>query len=366
MTSKAVLCGRLSKGCDLQLSGELDRRCPGHQNGDEGIGISDGVVMPKDLEVRHCRALVAVHDCGGVGAAARALGVAQSTVSETLLSLERLLGAPVTLRRAGREAMLSPAAEAMLPHARALIATSEAALAANARQSRAVIRLGTVESISSFLLPEPLRAFRRSWRNVDVQITIALCEELRKRVARFELDAALTIESADRPGDRDAVEERWPARLQLVVAPGHPLAGAVVRRRELDQWTCLLSDPEGAFNDLVRSWAGGAGHSPRIESAGSIDGVKRGVLNGDAIGVLPDYAVADDLAAGSLVELSTDDPLPSVMLRLTMRRAGRRAVGDTPALDDLAAAIREAVELFGRPVGEAADRPVDEQPHARR
>src|SRR3982751_176580 len=105
--------------------------------------------MTRDLEVRHCRALVAVHDGGGIGAAARALGVAQSTVSETLLSLERLMGAPVTLRRVGRETVLTPAAQAMLPHARSLIATSEAALAAGTQAERATIRLGTVESISS-------------------------------------------------------------------------------------------------------------------------------------------------------------------------------------------------------------------------
>ena len=303
--------------------------------------------MPKDLEVRHCRALVAVHDHGGVGAAARALGVAQSTVSETLLSLERLLEVPVTLRRVGREAMLSPAAEAMLPHARSLIATSEAALAANARQSRAVIRLGTVESISSFLLPEPLRAFRQSWRHVDVQIATGLCEELRKRVARFDLDAALTIERADLPRDRGTVEERWPARLQLVVGPGHPLAGKVVRRREMAQWACLLSDPEGAFNDLMRAWASGGGQAPRLESAGSVDGVKRGVLTGDAIGVLPDYAVAGDLAAGTLVELTTDELLPPIILRLTTRREDR----DAPALENLLADIRAAVASPAEPAG---------------
>src|SRR4051794_15132551 len=131
--------------------------------------------MTKDLEVRHCRALVAVGDHGGVGAAARVLGVAQSTVSETLLSLERLLGTPVTLRRTGREAILTPAAEALPPHARSLIATSEAGLAAGVRQSQAMLRLGTVESISSFLLPGPLSGFRLLWPHVDVRITIGLC-----------------------------------------------------------------------------------------------------------------------------------------------------------------------------------------------
>lgn len=275
--------------------------------------------MIRDLEVRHCRALVAVHDSGGIGAAARALGVAQSTVSETLLSLERLLGAPVTLRRAGREAVLSPAAETLLPHARTLISVSEAGLAAATRPGKTVIRLGTVESISSFLLPGPLGDFRLSWPEAEVRITIGLCEELRKRVARSELDAALTVEDAGRPHDRQVVETFWPAQLRLIVSPQHPLARRVVERRDLEGRTCLLADPEGAFNELMRSWVGNPARPPRLESAGSIDGVKRGVLGGDAIGVLPDYAVAEELSAGALAALATADPPPQVSLCLTTR-----------------------------------------------
>jgi len=269
--------------------------------------------MARDLEVRHCRALVAVHDGGGIGAAARTLGVAQSTVSETLLSLERVLGAPVTLRRAGREAVLTVAAEALLPHARSLIALSEAALAAGAPPGRAAIRLGTVESISSFLLPGPLGAFRQHWPGVEVRITIGLCEDLRKRVADGELDAALTIE---RIAD-DGADDLASVDLRLVVAPHHALAASAVTGSDLAEATFLLSDSEGAFDKLVRAWAGSVGRSPRFESAGSIEGVKRGVLAGDAVGVLPDYAVADEVSAGSLVTLRATIPLPRVALRLT-------------------------------------------------
>ncbi|MEO5494632.1 MAG: LysR family transcriptional regulator [Sphingomonas sp.] len=266
--------------------------------------------MAKDLEVRHCRALVAVHDGGGIGAAARVLGVAQSTVSETLLSLERVLGAQVTLRRAGREAALTVVAEALLPHARSLIALSEVALAAGVRP--AAIRLGTVESISSFLLPGPLSAFRQRWPGVDVRISIGLCEDLRKRVADGELDAALTIER-----NADGADSLASVDLRLVVAPHHVLAASLVTNGDLQQATFLLSDSEGAFDKLVRAWASGTGHLPRFESAGSIEGVKRGVLSGEAIGVLPDYAVADEVSAGSLVALQVAIPLPPVALRLT-------------------------------------------------
>jgi len=260
-----------------------------------------------------------------VGAAARALGVAQSTVSETLLSLERLLGAPVTLRRTGREAVLTTAAETLLPHARTLISVSEAALVAGARESRATIRLGTVESISSFLLPGPLRDFRLLWPQIDVRITIGLCADLRERVGRSQLDAAMTIEGAGRRPDQTMVEDYWPARLRLIVAPDHPLAAGLVRRRDLKGRICLLTDHDGAFNDLLKAWIGNGARPPKLESAGSVDGVKRGVLKSEAIGVLPDYAVGDELATGSLVALETDDPLPSIALCLTTLTPPRAA-----------------------------------------
>ncbi len=88
-------------------------------------------------------------------------------------------------------------------------------------------------------------------------------------------------------------------------------------RRDLDRRTFLLTDHEGAFSALLNSWLIGAGQPPRLESAGSVDGVKLGVMNGDAIGVLPDYAVAGKLSAGSLVALKLQDPPPPTALRLT-------------------------------------------------
>ena len=71
------------------------------------------------LEVRHLRAFVALVDHGSMTAAAQALGMAQSTVSETMAALDRTLGTPaVTRRRGTRGHRLTPAGRALLPHAR--------------------------------------------------------------------------------------------------------------------------------------------------------------------------------------------------------------------------------------------------------
>src|SRR3954454_5959058 len=86
ITSRAVLSRKRLKSVVPRAELHLDRAAQEGQNGDGGIGKTDGRRMD-DLEIRHCRALLAVHASGGVGAAARTLGVAQSTVSETLLSL---------------------------------------------------------------------------------------------------------------------------------------------------------------------------------------------------------------------------------------------------------------------------------------
>jgi molybdate transport repressor ModE-like protein len=276
--------------------------------------------MNRDIEVRQCRALVAIDKTGGVAAAARELGVAQSTVSETLASLERIIGTSLTVRRAGREAMLTPAAVTLLPHAHALIAASEAASGALSGQSAGVIRLGAVESISSFLLPEPLRAFRQRWPRVDVQVSIGLCETMRQRIQRFELDAAVTLEAVDAEQDRTHPLARLlsPARLDLVVAPGHPLAKGVVSREQLQKHGILIGDSSGNFSDLLRKWLGGGFvEAPEIRSAGSIEGVKRGVSGGDAIGLVASYAVQEEVLAKTLCRITLKDALPEIALFLT-------------------------------------------------
>ena len=283
--------------------------------------------MTQDLEIRHCRILVAVSDHGSVSAAARHLGLAQSTISETLLSLERVIGAAIMVRRPGKQAMLTVAAQTLLPHARALVAASMAAVAAVSADSRGVIRLGAVESLSSFILPKVLTEFRARRPSVQVQINIGLCDNLRKRVRHAELDAALTLEGSRTEaawGD-DYSRSLSAARLCFVVSRRLPPGARHVTKADLSRRTFLLPDPDGEFPALLRAWFGEPANAPRFESAGSIGGVKNGVQNSEAIGVLPDYAVAEELASAALFELEVRESLPGLFVGLTMQRQPHEA-----------------------------------------
>jgi DNA-binding transcriptional LysR family regulator len=316
--------------------------------------------MANDLEIRHCRVLVAVNDYGGVSSAAKALGLAQSTVSETLLSLERLIGAPVTLRRRGQETALTAAALALLPHARALISASEAALATVTSNSGGVIKLGTVESASTFLLPGALATFRSHWPLVSVHITIGLCDELRRRVLRGELDAAITLEGADELLAREQSPTRLlaPARLCLFVSSRTRLDPRI-RQRDLSQRAFLLPDAEGAFDALLRGWFMAVDGRPRFESAGSIEGVKIGVQSGEFVGVLPSYAVMKELALGEFLDVRVEEPLPAIALALTTQR---RPTEESP-LHDMVERIAGAVDSTKR--AESADKATVRTPSIR-
>lgn len=148
------------------------------------------------------------------------------------------------LRRPGKEAVLTSAALALLPHARGLISSAETALAALSVENRGVI----------------------------------LSRRLRH------------------PAQRMRIERIWQVELSCFPT-----------RTESSLHCCVLGSE--------RRYRG-----PRLESVGGTDGVKRGVRNGDCIGVLPDYAAAEDLAAGNLFELKVRDPLPAVAVGLTMQR----------------------------------------------
>ena len=78
------------------------------------------------MDVRWLRVLVELADRGTLRAAAQACGYSTSAVSQQLAALQRAVGEPL-VEPAGRRLLLTPAGRALLPHARTVMATLDAA-----------------------------------------------------------------------------------------------------------------------------------------------------------------------------------------------------------------------------------------------
>jgi DNA-binding transcriptional LysR family regulator len=126
------------------------------------------------LEIRHLLALVAVVDTGTFSRAAEQLGYTQSAVSQQVGTLERMVGTPLFERPGGpRPVRLTAAGEALLIHARAVLARVSSAatdLRALASGEQGELRVGTPPSVGTKVLPRLLKTFRAEWPGIQIAL----------------------------------------------------------------------------------------------------------------------------------------------------------------------------------------------------
>jgi DNA-binding transcriptional LysR family regulator len=124
--------------------------------------------------LRHLLALIAVAETGTFSAAAEHLGYTQSAVSQQIGALERMVGAPMFERPGGRRPVrLTVAGEMLVSHARAVLARVSAAAAdlrALASGEHGELRVGTLPSIGTKILPRLLTAFRAEAPGIEIML----------------------------------------------------------------------------------------------------------------------------------------------------------------------------------------------------
>jgi DNA-binding transcriptional LysR family regulator len=128
----------------------------------------------RDIDVRHLMALEAVAEERSFGRAAQRLGFTQSAISQQVAALERIVGITLFDRPGGpRPVELTPAGQALLPHAKAVLerllqASEDLEALASGTTGRLVI--GTFQSMSVSILPEAIRRLRAERPAIEVRI----------------------------------------------------------------------------------------------------------------------------------------------------------------------------------------------------
>jgi DNA-binding transcriptional LysR family regulator len=130
------------------------------------------------LTLSQLRLFVAVADEGSFSAAAAALGMSQSSLSEGVQGLERSLGQPL-LRRSPAGVTLTLAGERALSHARlTLEAAADLHLAVNEQAALSgTLKVATYRSLGMHLLVPVLAALRASHPALEVRILDADTDE---------------------------------------------------------------------------------------------------------------------------------------------------------------------------------------------
>jgi DNA-binding transcriptional LysR family regulator len=274
------------------------------------------------------RSFVAVLDTGGFTAAARTLATTQSTVSMQVRRLEAQVGAPL-LRRLGRGVEATGEGERVQAHARHLLALNDQAWGELAGgQPAGRVRLGVPDDYA-FYLPEIIRAFRRQYPAVDLQITCDLSVALLAGLEAGRLDLALVTRQPRSPGGE--VLRREP--LVWVAAPGHaPEDEPVLPLSLFPQNSCVFRERAlAALTEAGRPWR-------VVYTSMSLTGQQAIVGSGLALTVLIPSVVSPELRIVDAGGASGLPGLASVEIALH-RRPGRPA----EAVRRFADVIRERV-----------------------
>lgn len=245
------------------------------------------------MQIGHLRCFLAVAEQRHFTRAARELGVAQPSVSAQVRRLEAELGSELFHRMKGN-LTLTAAGEALLPHARRILADVDAA-SLEMREAGRVVRgrlaIGATPSLAATLVPPVLARFHGAYPGVDLVLREAGSGDLVRALEDGALDVALVI----LPVRQEILEARPLLREELVVAlaPSHPLA----RRRTLAvadlRDVPLVMFREGYdLRSATEAACRAAGFAPTLAvEGGEMDGVLRLTAAGLGAAIVPSLVV---------------------------------------------------------------------------
>ncbi len=178
----------------------------------------------RSLDLRQLQYFCALARTKSFTRAAEELSVAQPSLSDQIKRLEHNLGGSL-FDRLARGVELTPAGEALLPRARALLEDAAALpqILETLRDGIAGdLRVGAIPTILPYLIAPSLRKFVDNYPDVNLLLREATTPELIEQVQDGVLDIAILSLPVDQPGL--VRSELFRELLYLAVPEDHPLA----------------------------------------------------------------------------------------------------------------------------------------------
>lgn len=291
------------------------------------------------MHLGQLEAFVEVARRRSVSRAAEALFVTQPALTARLKRLEQEVGADL-LVRTGRGVRLSEAGRAFLPYARRSLDAVEDGrrlVADVARGGSGQLAIGAAPAVSTYVLPVVLERFHAAFPGVQLAVRTGHSEEVLELVLAEQVEVGL-IRALRHP--EIASIPLYEDELVLVTGPEHPFAArGEIGVGEVGEERLILFDRTSSYHEVTSAFFRQAGVSPRgAMELDNIDAAKKMVRQGLGVALLPQTAVAEELAAGTLRRVAIADAAPVRRRIVAVRRrdAGRPRGHVAALLDTIA------------------------------
>ncbi|MGI8882578.1 MAG: LysR family transcriptional regulator [Jatrophihabitans sp.] len=303
------------------------------------------------LDLRRLRLLRELDEHGTVTAAAAALHLSPSAVSQQISGLSRDVGVPL-LERHGRGVRLTGQARVLLGHASVMQERIELArvdLAAWHDGTLGQLAIGSLSTGITGLVAPLISRMRRQRPGLDLRAVEMEAPRSFRALDRGELDIAIAIDYRDAPSRRDPRYHRIDLhsdRLDVAMAADHPLAdprGVSMATLADEAW--VGTRPEDPCAQITLAVCATAGFSPDLRHrAAEWNSVVGLVAAGAGLALVP--RLAHPLPLSDVVFCPVLD-VPASRLVFAAARAGSQAAPAISAVMDALveiAAVRAADE----------------------
>jgi len=295
----------------------------------------------RHLNLDQLRTLVSIVDLGTFSAAARALHLAQPTVSLHVSELEARLGARLVIR-GSRRVSPTAAGAALVDRARALLRDADDAIDVVRRQAEGRVgrvRVGTSTGVVVDLLPQVLEALEAQHPGIDVEVSILGSRDAMTRLATGTLDIGLV--AMPQPPVRDLVVTRWRNQPMRAFVPLKWKAPKRATAAWLATRPLIFNDATTHMYSLTMEWFAAAGEAPRARIELNYDAAMRSlVAAGYGAAILPIQQSADAEIADRVQMVPLSPPLTR---RLSIAHRPR------DSLDGATESVLQILRTFAQP-----------------
>lgn len=291
------------------------------------------------MDVNRLKALREVARCGTMAAAAEALSLTPSAISQQIAQLEEEADVALT-ERLGRGVRLTPAGEALVAHTERIMVVLDEARSELAQLKREVageLRVAAFPSVASAVMPGVIKALRAVLPRLQIVLDemepangLAALGSWRADVALVDDLSVLIGKNRDSYGFVPLAEDA----LYVLLPAGHELARrAALTVSDLQRLDWALDSTSSAFADFVANLCRRAGFEPRLNArCKGFEMVAAMVRSGASVSIVPGLRLLGPLPGTKAVRLR-----PDVRRKISAayRRGERRHPAVTAFLDQL-------------------------------
>lgn len=263
------------------------------------------------ITLRQLEVFAEVLKSGSTTQASQMMALSQSAVSAALTDLEGQLGVQL-FDRVGKRLMVNEHGRLLYPRVVALLEQASE-VEQLFRGDNGAIRIYASSTIGNYILPEIIAHYRHDFPDLPLELSVGNSQDVINAVTDFRVDIGL-IEGPCHTGD--IITEPW-LEDELVVfsAPGNPLLSTAVTLEHLASAPWILRERGSGTRELVDYLL--LSHLPQFRlgmELGNSEAIKHAVRHGMGISCLSRRVIAEQLEAGTLVEVNL--PLPRLVRTL--------------------------------------------------